>query len=596
MQRHSTGTPSVAYSYLRFSNREQGRGDSLRRQTEQRDGWLSRNAAVLDTALRLQNRGVSAFRGKHRENPDRHALARFLQLIESGRIQPGSYLLIENLDRLSREDEVPACNLLTSILMAGVKVVQLSPYEMLLTDKSNGWELMRAVMELSRGHGESVLKSERVGGAWRAKKQAARNGGLQPPRRKDGRVTRSVTARLPGWIEDVGGQLMLIPAAAEAVRLIFRLAASGFGNPAILKKLATDNVPPLGACEKYTDEQGEERRRAPDGRRFGSGRWTRAYVQRILRDRRALGEYQPRGPDGTPEGDVIPDFYPAAVTEDEWREARAGAQERRKNPGRVGAAQINIFSGILKHARDGDSYIMTQRLSRTRGKTARKFQILVNGEGDQGRARGYSIPYLEFETAILACLKEIDPHDILNGDHPPDETTALARDLGGVEAELADANVFMNIHGFSVSIGKRIAALEVRQADLTARLEAARHRAEHPLSESWGECQSLADTIAADPRDGRLRLRSALRRVVEGAWLLIVPRGRVRLAAIQLRFTGGRTRNYLISFRAADRHQPGSWTVRSFAGVPGLGDLDLRRREQAQALEPVLEAMELPTG
>jgi DNA invertase Pin-like site-specific DNA recombinase len=579
MPQHSIDATPAAYSYLRFSNREQARGHSIQRQTELRDGWLSRNHATLDAALHLEDRGVSGFTGKHRENPDRHALARFLQLVESGRVARGSFLLIENLDRLSREDEVPACHLLTGILMAGIRVVQLSPYEMLLTDKSNGWELMRAVMELSRGHSESVMKSERVGKAWRAKKEKARNG-------------VPLGDRLPGWIECRDGKLELIPAAADAVRLIFRLAASGFGNPAIIKRLTAAGVPPLGAFEEYTDDRDKVRRRAVAGCRFGSGRWTRPYVQLILTDRRALGEYQPKDKNGEAEGDAIPNYYPAVVTEDEWRQARAGAQERRRNPGRVGKGQVNVFAGILKHARDGDSYIMTQRLSRTGGKTTRKFQILVNGEGDQGRERGYSIPYLEFETAILNCLKEIRPHDILNGDHPPDETAALSRELGGVEAELADANTFMDANGFSVSIGKRVAALEARQADLAARLNEARHLAAHPLSESWGECQSLADAIAADPYDGRLRLRSSLRRIAEGMWLLVVPRGRVRLAAVQIHFTGGRTRNYLIYFRAADRHHPGGCWKKDYADV-GTGPIDLRNRDQAARLAARLAAVPL---
>ena len=48
----------------------------------------------------------------------------------------GSYLVVENLDRLSREDEVPATHLLTSILMQGVEVVQLLLAELILTGKS----------------------------------------------------------------------------------------------------------------------------------------------------------------------------------------------------------------------------------------------------------------------------------------------------------------------------------------------------------------------------------------------------------------------------------------------------------------------------
>src|SRR5262249_45961016 len=152
MSKHSTPPQPVAYSYIRFSHAEQAKGDSIRRQVEATTDWCQRNDVPLDASLTLQDKACSAFKGLHRENPDKHALALFLKLVEKGRVRPGDYLVIENLDRLSREEEVPACHLLTGILMAGVRVVQLSPYEMLLTEKSNGWELMRAVMELSRGH------------------------------------------------------------------------------------------------------------------------------------------------------------------------------------------------------------------------------------------------------------------------------------------------------------------------------------------------------------------------------------------------------------------------------------------------------------
>ena len=38
---------SVAYSYVRFSHPDQARGDSLRRQTEEVQGWCKRNRARL---------------------------------------------------------------------------------------------------------------------------------------------------------------------------------------------------------------------------------------------------------------------------------------------------------------------------------------------------------------------------------------------------------------------------------------------------------------------------------------------------------------------------------------------------------------------
>ena len=93
----------LAYSYLRFSTVEQAKGDSIRRQTEATAAWCNRNKITLDTSISLRDEGVSAYRGKHRENADTHALAALLQAVKSGRIPAGSYLVVESLDRLSRE-------------------------------------------------------------------------------------------------------------------------------------------------------------------------------------------------------------------------------------------------------------------------------------------------------------------------------------------------------------------------------------------------------------------------------------------------------------------------------------------------------------
>src|SRR5262245_42614109 len=92
-----SSTSPTAYSYIRFSSPEQAQGDSVRRQTALRDAWLTRSGAILDTSLSLRDCGVSAFTGAHRHNPDRHALAMFLKLVEAGRVPRGSYLVIENL-------------------------------------------------------------------------------------------------------------------------------------------------------------------------------------------------------------------------------------------------------------------------------------------------------------------------------------------------------------------------------------------------------------------------------------------------------------------------------------------------------------------
>src|SRR5882672_1690702 len=115
----------TAYSYLRFSSPQQANGDSIRRQTAARDVWLVTHPDVkLDTALVMTDAGRSGFR---RKNWDTYALAQFVAHIKSGRVRPGSYLLVENLDRLSREDAGEATELFLSIVNKGVIIVQLAP-------------------------------------------------------------------------------------------------------------------------------------------------------------------------------------------------------------------------------------------------------------------------------------------------------------------------------------------------------------------------------------------------------------------------------------------------------------------------------------
>src|SRR4051812_32559267 len=95
----------LAFSYIRFSSERQKWGHSLKRQTEAAAAWCARNGVQLDTSRTWHDLGTSAFTGKHRDNPDRHALAAFLEMVEKDKTGSlrGSYLIIESLDRLTRE-------------------------------------------------------------------------------------------------------------------------------------------------------------------------------------------------------------------------------------------------------------------------------------------------------------------------------------------------------------------------------------------------------------------------------------------------------------------------------------------------------------
>ena len=104
-----------AFSYVRFSHPDQRKGDSFRRQTDLAEAYAKEHGLALDTSLK-PDLAVSAYRGKNRKTGN---LAAFLNKITTGEVPRGSALLLESLDRLSREELEESFDLLRSIVQIG---------------------------------------------------------------------------------------------------------------------------------------------------------------------------------------------------------------------------------------------------------------------------------------------------------------------------------------------------------------------------------------------------------------------------------------------------------------------------------------------
>lgn len=169
---HPTPKPK-AYSYLRFSTPEQMRGDSFRRQSAMAQQWAAQNGVELDEKLTFEDPGVSAYKGA---NAETGMLAEFREAVRVGMIEPGSFLLIESLDRLSRDAARKAMRLLEDICEQGISVVTLADGRV-YTDSnlsSGPISFMMAFMVMIRANEESATKSRRVGhpgdeGRWKSR-------------------------------------------------------------------------------------------------------------------------------------------------------------------------------------------------------------------------------------------------------------------------------------------------------------------------------------------------------------------------------------------------------------------------------------------
>ena len=148
----------LAYSYIRFSSPEQKNSDSRRRQWDACEAFCKENSLVLEKSRRFYDEGISGFRGKHRTEG---ALGKFLELVEKKRVPPGSILIVEAFDRLSREDVLTAFNMFTSLLKNGIDVVTLVDRQWYSKDtmNQNMGQLYMSVGALWSAHNYSSLLS-----------------------------------------------------------------------------------------------------------------------------------------------------------------------------------------------------------------------------------------------------------------------------------------------------------------------------------------------------------------------------------------------------------------------------------------------------
>jgi hypothetical protein len=243
---------------------------------------------------------------------------------------------------------------------------------------------------------------------------------------------------------------------------------------------------------------------------------------------------------------------------------------------------VNVFKGLLVHARDGGGFTLHNKATEKRPEL-----LLINTSGVQGRGKCWTFPYPVFEEAVLEQLREVDPKDVLRRQgEAPGRADVLRAKLANARADVAGLQDELKA-GYSKALAAVLREKEQEEERLAADLLDELARSVVPAERAWKDLPSLASMIkkADDPDELRLKLRGVLRRVIDSASVLIVPRGATRLCAVQFFFTGGGRRDYLILHRTAGFRRTAAWGCRSLASVVRAGDLDLRDRDHAVRLE-----------
>lgn len=439
----SAVTKPKAYSYIRFSSPEQLKGDSLRRQLELSERYAEQHGLEIDTSLTFRDLGLSAF---DRSNIERGELGDFLEAVRNGRIKPGSVLLVESLDRLSRASVPKALPIFMELIVAGITIVTLAD-GMSYSEQSvadNWTQLIISLTIMARAHDESAMKSKRISAAWEAK------------RRKADREV--MTSRVPAWLYVDGGKVLVDEAKAETVREIFRLTKAGYGLNLIERKLNSEQVPPLGR----------------------SKRWYKSYIFKILHSRTVIGEFQPMtGKAGLrkPSGDPVPNYYPAIVSEEEFYAAHQAGRDRHCGGGPKGKGLANIFSGLCKCGYCGRAVRFVDK-----GKKGPPFLVCQSSKAGLG-CRHIPWRYSEFENAILSNLAGLDIAAILKDDSAQRAKDALEAEkakLSGVQKKIRNLALLAEDADDVTALKDRLAELRADQNSLQAKVRELEARSQAP--------------------------------------------------------------------------------------------------------------------
>lgn len=332
-------TKPKAYSYVRFSTPDQAAGDSLRRQTEAARRYASQHSLDLDEGLSFRDLGVSAHHGR---NAEVGALGAFLVAVRDGQVPQGSYLLIESLDRISRQVVRKAVRTLEDITEAGIIVVDLSDggraYSPDMLDRDQFAYVMMA-LRFIRANEESATKGMRVGAAYDRKRAraAARE-----------RLAAPFTRMLPAWLRwnDDKGAHELIPDRAKIVRQIFENTDRGRGQHAIAHELNRAGV-----------------------KLWGRGKhWHRSYVRKILTNPAAVGTFVPHKAEKGAGGvrrrkplEPIINFWPAAVPKELFDRVTSRFTAPAARGRHANRAPLSIFAGVLRCHRCGSAVVRSSK-------------------------------------------------------------------------------------------------------------------------------------------------------------------------------------------------------------------------------------------
>lgn len=392
--------------------------------------YAAEHNLTLD-ARSYQDLGISAFKGENAENG---ALAAFMKAVDDKIIPRGTVLLVESLDRITRQDPDIAAELFLRIVRSGITIVTLIDRHVYSSEqikRDRGMSLMAAIMFMARANEESATKSDRIKKRW------------------DAKVASSVplTRTGPAWLKLVGAEWKRVAKKVAIVQKVFELAAAGHGALKIANALNGGRTP--------TPTLGKHKNKAEA--------WTVGIVGALLKNQAVIGTLNRTR---TKEPSISGYYGKPIIDPAVFDAVQLMIKGRSHYGGPQGKSISNLFTGLLKC-----------ECGRTmKFVSGAKPHLYIQCEASYSGAKlcdGRKIPYQKVEAAVLEWLLAVEDHDFEKPSVLADPRIMIRAKLEETQAELGQRFAMLGRLKDSDAldrVGREIDSLSVRKRELEREL------------------------------------------------------------------------------------------------------------------------------
>jgi DNA invertase Pin-like site-specific DNA recombinase len=468
------------YVYRRWSTDLQTAGDSGRRQSDRAQQWCKERGLTI-TAEETDD-GTSAYRGRNRRKGS--PLDRLIQ-----RLKPTDYLVVEDIDRLTRQDWLTGSNLVADIVDRGARLVTLDNGNEIDAERfrRDPGCFLPAILRNHLGHDEDNKKANRARESWAARMRALGNG-------------TAANLHLPCWLRwnyEVN-KPELDPHNAPVVARMFRLALEGHGCGGIARKLTE-----AGEVLIVEGKRKNGTPRCKGGKTAYELVMSGSYVLRTLRNKLCCGY-------GSYVEDAQAGTYPAVVDERTFLAVQQALRRNKNQTVALGTNTSNLFRGVIRCARCGGTLCS---FSQRRNGKRYSYLTCSNSLHKSGKCGSSGVPTGMLESAIFDFLGQVDVIRPLLNQQKPSKADGLRGKLALVEQQIERAATVFWTDGVPAAIAAKLNMLQGEKKSLLAEIEA---EAVTGTASITGYEQLLL-SLPARLKDAqaRERLRQALGAVVE---------------------------------------------------------------------------------